>query len=68
MGHELRAPLNVIIGFSEMIQGEIIGPVGDGRYTDYAGSIKVSGAYLLGVITESWIFRKLTSARITATA
>jgi len=52
MSHELRTPLNAIIGFSEMIQGEIIGPVGDSRYTDYAESIKVSGAHLLGVITD----------------
>jgi len=52
MSHELRTPLNSILGFSAMIQREIIGPVGDPRYGDYATSIHVSGSHLLSVITD----------------
>ena len=52
MSHELRTPLNSILGFSEMIQREIIGPIGDPRYGDYATSINVSGSHLLEVITD----------------
>ena len=28
VSHEVRTPLNAIIGFSEMLEGEIFGPVG----------------------------------------
>ena len=36
MSHELRTPLNAVIGFSNLIHGEIYGPLGHGRYRDYA--------------------------------
>lgn len=52
MGHELRTPLNAIIGFSEIIKSEIFGPVGEGRYTEYAKHINVSGQHLLNLIND----------------
>ncbi|MCZ8123332.1 MAG: ATP-binding protein [Magnetospirillum sp.] len=51
MSHELRTPLNAIIGFSEMIEGQYLGPVGDPRYLTYAGDIRQSGHLLLGLIS-----------------
>jgi signal transduction histidine kinase len=50
MGHELRTPLNAIIGFSELIKNEIIGPVGNAKYLDYAVDINLSGRHLLDLI------------------
>ncbi len=52
MSHELRTPLNSIIGFSEMIKGEVFGPLPDEKYKDYAGDIYNSGQNLLRVINE----------------
>jgi two-component system cell cycle sensor histidine kinase PleC len=37
MSHELRTPLNAIIGFSEMIQRQMLGPIGTEKYLDYIG-------------------------------
>ena len=34
MSHELRTPLNAVIGFSEILSGELFGPLGDKRYAD----------------------------------
>jgi two-component system, cell cycle sensor histidine kinase PleC len=52
MNHELRTPLNHIINFSAMMETEMYGPLGDGRYKGYAGDIGKSGVYLLGVISD----------------
>ena len=50
MSHELRTPLNAIIGFSELMTREIFGPLGNGRYQEYAGLIHDSGGHLLDLI------------------
>tara|TARA_R110002110_G_scaffold122424_1_gene298606 strand:- start:1822 stop:2967 length:1146 start_codon:yes stop_codon:yes gene_type:complete len=47
MSHELRTPLNAIIGFSEMMQNELLGPVGTPAYKGYATDIVTSGSQLL---------------------
>lgn len=52
MSHELRTPLNAIIGFSEMMQRQLLGPVGNTRYLDYINSIRTSGEHLLDLIND----------------
>ena len=52
MSHELRTPLNAVIGFAEVIAGEMFGPVGTPRYKGYAEMIRVSGAHLLQIIAD----------------
>ncbi|MDY0009660.1 MAG: ATP-binding protein [Bdellovibrionales bacterium] len=52
MSHELRTPLNAIIGFSEMIQRQLLGPVGNARYLEYVGGIRQSGEHLLDLIND----------------
>jgi signal transduction histidine kinase len=52
MSHELRTPLNAVIGFSEMMLGEIHGPLGEERYRGYAADILESGTHLLGIIND----------------
>jgi two-component system cell cycle sensor histidine kinase PleC len=52
MSHELRTPLNAIIGFSEMMQRQLLGPVGNSRYLDYIGGIRQSGEHLLDLIND----------------
>lgn len=54
MSHELRTPLNHIIGFSEVMQHEMLGPLGGGAYVGYAGDINASGAGLLE-LTQSML-------------
>ncbi len=52
MSHELRTPLNAIIGFSEMMQQQLLGPVGNERYLDYISGIHESGEHLLNLIND----------------
>ena len=43
MSHELRTPLNAINGFSEVMQSELYGPLGDMKYKEYVTDILASG-------------------------
>ena len=52
MSHELRTPLNAVIGFSEIIAGQIFGQIGNPKYVDYAADILRSGRHLLDVINS----------------
>lgn len=47
LSHDIRTPLNHIIGFAELIRHETYGPLGDPRYGEYIQSIKASGEHLL---------------------
>ena len=59
MSHELRTPLNAILGFSEIIEKEMLGPAGLSQYREYAGDIRESGAHLLGLINDILDFSRL---------
>jgi signal transduction histidine kinase len=52
MSHELRTPLNAVIGFADILIGQIFGPLGDSRYRDYARDIRDSGQHLLTLIND----------------
>lgn len=47
LSHDIRTPLNHIIGFAELMQHQTYGPLGDERYVDYVATIKNSGEHLL---------------------
>ncbi|MGI9426567.1 MAG: sensor histidine kinase [Hyphomicrobiaceae bacterium] len=52
MSHELRTPLNAVLGFSEVMKGEVLGPMQNDTYREYADNIHSSGAHLLNLINE----------------
>lgn len=52
MSHELRTPLNAILGFSEVMANEVLGPMPNNTYRDYANDIHGSGQHLLNLINE----------------
>jgi signal transduction histidine kinase len=52
MSHELRSPLNAILGFSEVIAGRVFGADGTARYEDYARNINQAGTHLLELIND----------------
>lgn len=63
MSHELRTPLNAIIGFSEMIQNQLLGPVGNERYLEYIGGIRESGEHLLDLISDILDMSKIEAGK-----
>ena len=52
VNHDLRTPLTHIIGFSEMMKNERLGPMGTDRYKEYANDIYSSGTMLLDMIED----------------
>src|SRR6478735_1886209 len=52
VSHELRTPLNSILGFSEILSGELYGPMGAPQYKEYAGIIRASGLRLLKLVNQ----------------
>jgi PAS domain S-box-containing protein len=64
MSHELRTPLNAILGFSEILRDELLGPLGDARYREYAGDILGSGKHLLEVINDILDLTKIEAGHL----
>ena len=65
MSHELRTPLNAINGFSEIMAGELFGPLGDARYKGYAADILRSGQHLLSLINDVLDMAKIEAGKLT---
>ena len=65
MSHELRTPLNAVIGFSEMMQNEVLGPLENPQYKAYAGDIHASGKYLLDIINEILDVSRVETGQLT---
>jgi len=52
MSHELRTPLNAIIGFSDILNSEMLGPHTIPQYKEYSKDIKDAGKHLLNIIND----------------
>lgn len=63
MSHELRTPLNAIIGFSEMMQRQLLGPIGTEKYLDYINGIRESGEHLLDLISDILDMSKIEAGK-----
>ncbi|SMH47297.1 sensor histidine kinase [Mesorhizobium australicum] len=63
MSHELRTPLNAILGFSEVMGSEVLGPIGNATYRDYANDIHASGQHLLNLINEILDLSRIEAGR-----
>jgi len=63
MSHELRTPLNAIMGFSEVMKSELLGPITNPTYREYAGNIHDSGSHLLHLINEILDLSRIEAGR-----
>jgi PAS domain S-box-containing protein len=52
ISHEVRAPLNAIIGFSEVMIGEWLGSLGNERYVEYLKDIRASGERVIAMLND----------------
>ena len=57
LGHDLKSPLNAVIGFAEIMEAEIRGPMPE-VYQDYPGLIKESGETLLRLVEDMLDYAK----------
>jgi PAS domain S-box-containing protein len=52
ISHEVRAPLNAILGLAETMTGERFGPLGNERYLEYTRDIRASGERVIAIIND----------------
>lgn len=63
VSHDLRTPLNAVIGFSDVMGSELFGPVGDQRYREYIAHIRDSGRELLKSAEDTLAITSLLGGR-----
>src|SRR4051812_31894136 len=66
VSHELRTPLNSILGFSEILAGELYGPLGAPQYKEYAEIIRGSGKKLLKLVNQVLEIGRLQGLKLEA--
>lgn len=64
MSHDIRTPLNAIIGFSEMINQKFFGDIDNEIYEGYLKDIEDSGIELLTLINEVFDVSEIERARL----
>ncbi len=62
MSHELRSPLNAIIGFAELLEQRIVDPNDPQKVVEYQGYILESGRHLLDLINDILHLARIQSA------
>lgn len=60
VSHQLRSPLNSIIGFTDILGSEFVGSLND-KQKDYISDIKISGIKLLEMVNEVLDISKIES-------
>ncbi len=64
MSHDLRSPLNAVIGFAEALLAGIYGPIDSDRQHEPLESILQSGGYLLGIINQVLDIARMESGAV----
>ena len=64
VSHEVRTPLNAIIGFAEVMLEERFGPVGNERYKEYLRDIHGSGTHVMSLVNDLLDLSKIEAGKM----
>jgi PAS domain S-box-containing protein len=64
ISHEVRTPLNAIIGFAEVMIGERFGTLGNERYVEYMKDIRASGERVIAIINDLLDLSRIETGKI----
>jgi signal transduction histidine kinase len=64
MSHELRVPLNAIVGFAEIIKDQVFGPIGVPRYQGYAADIHEAAGQVLQAANSILDMSRIEAGRL----
>jgi PAS domain S-box-containing protein len=67
VSHEIRNPLNAIVGFSEIMMEERFGPVGNERYQQYLKDIHASGGHIMSLVDDLLDLSKIEAGKLELT-
>jgi signal transduction histidine kinase len=63
MSHDLRTPLNAVIGYADLIRQRTFGPIAPARYAGYIDDIHASGTHLLKMINDLLDLAKIEAGK-----
>jgi signal transduction histidine kinase len=63
LSHEMKTPLNAIMGFADAMRTETYGPLGHEKYAEYVGDIHAAGAHLQELIASLFDYAKVETGR-----
>lgn len=63
VSHEVRTPLNSILGFTELMLEERLGAIGNPRYRGYVEDIHQSGLYALSLLNDLLDISKIDAGK-----
>lgn len=64
VSHEVRTPLNAIIGFAEVMTDERFGALGNERYVEYMKDIRASGERVMTIIGDLLDLSRIESGQL----
>jgi PAS domain S-box-containing protein len=64
ISHEVRTPLNAIIGFAEVMIDERFGALGNERYVEYMKDIRASGERVVAIINDLLDLSRIETGKI----
>ena len=64
ISHEVRSPLNAIIGFAEAMIAERFGTLGNERYVEYMKDIRASGERVVSIIDDLTELSKIETGKL----
>ena len=67
ISHEVRTPLNAIIGFAEVMIGERFGALGNERYIEYMKDIRASGERVIAIINDLLDLSRIETGKLDLT-
>ncbi|THD64229.1 MAG: PAS domain S-box protein [Bradyrhizobium sp.] len=67
ISHEVRMPLNAIIGFAEVMIGERFGKLGNERYVEYMKDIRASGERVIAIVNDLLDLSRIETGKLDLT-
>src|SRR6185436_1013494 len=67
ISHEVRTPLNAILGFSEVMMEERFGAMGNERYREYLKDIHASGEHMVSLLNDLLDLSKIEAGKLDLT-
>jgi PAS domain S-box-containing protein len=64
ISHEVRSPLNAIIGFAEVMIAERFGTLGNERYVEYMKDIRASGEHVVSILDDLTELSKIETGKL----
>ncbi|HKH01048.1 MAG TPA: HAMP domain-containing sensor histidine kinase, partial [Bradyrhizobium sp.] len=67
ISHEVRTPLNAIVGFADVMIGERFGALGNPRYVEYMKDIRASGERVVAIINDLLDLSRIETGKLDLT-